>query len=131
MIYQTLAILKATALLIVQPDLSQNAVKASAVGAIEGVDVFLISMALYIIGIGLHSLFVDREVELPQWLKLEDLEDLKANLISVVIVVLAVLFLKEAVSWSGGNDILAFGAANGLVIGALAFFLIKGGRRNT
>jgi uncharacterized membrane protein YqhA len=34
----------------------------------------------------------------PRWLKVRDLEDLKANLVSVVIAVLAVLFLRETVA---------------------------------
>jgi uncharacterized membrane protein YqhA len=54
-----------------------------------------------------------------------DLEDLKANVVSVVIAVLAVLFLAEAVGWDDTRDILGFGAALALVIVALTFFLMS------
>jgi hypothetical protein len=37
----------------------------------------------------------------------------------------SVLFLREAVSWEGDRDILAFGAALALVVAFLTFFLRK------
>jgi uncharacterized membrane protein YqhA len=52
-----------------------------------------------------------------------DFEDVKANLVSVVIAVLAVLFLREAVAWNGERDILGFGSALALVIAALSLYL--------
>ena len=54
---------------------------------------------------------------------MHDLEDLKANLVSIVIAVLAVLFLREAVGWDGERDLLHFGAVLALVIAALTLFL--------
>jgi len=60
---------------------------------------------------------------LPRWLVVQDFEDVKANLVSVVIAVLAVLFLREAVAWSGDGDILGFGSALALVIAALSLYL--------
>lgn len=124
-VYQSLSLMREVIEVFVNADLSQAAVKRFAVAAIEGVDVFLIAIALYITGLGLHALFVDEKAELPGWLKVNDLDDLKANLISVVIAVLAVLFLKEAVSMSGTGSILGFGIANGVVIAALTIFLRK------
>jgi uncharacterized membrane protein YqhA len=104
-------------------ELTPKAAKIYAVGVVEGVDVFLIAIAVYIISIGLYALFVDETVERPRWLELTDLEDLKAHLVSVVIAVLAVLFLREAVAWDGSRDILGFGLAVGATIAALALFL--------
>lgn len=52
------------------------------------------------IGLGLYRLFVDPELPLPAWLKIRDLDDLKNNLVSSVIAVLSVLFLREA-AWAG------------------------------
>jgi uncharacterized membrane protein YqhA len=101
--------------------------KTLAIGLIEAVDAFLIAIALYIISLGLYVLFVDDTVCLPKWLKIHDLDDLKNNLVSVVIVVLAVLFLREAITRESGYDLLAFGATLTLVILALTFFLAKKG----
>jgi uncharacterized membrane protein YqhA len=109
------------------PAVSSKAAKALAVGLIEVVDVFLIAITMYIIGLSLYVLFVDDTLPLPSWLRVRDLEDLKANLVSLVIVVLAVMFLREAVAWSGSDDILSFAAALALMIAALVWFLaVKG-----
>ncbi|MDN8614721.1 YqhA family protein [Variovorax ginsengisoli] len=108
---------------------SAKAVKIFAVGIVEAVDVFLIAIAVYIISIGLYSLFIDDKLPLPKWLEVHNLEDLKGNLVSVVIAVLAVLFLREVVAWDGTSAIAAFGAGMALVIGALTFFLIKNNAR--
>ncbi|MFM0034567.1 YqhA family protein [Paraburkholderia strydomiana] len=105
--------------------LTAKSVKIFAVGIVEAVDVFLIAIAVYIISIGLYSLFIDDKLPLPKWLEVTNLEDLKGNLVSVVIAVLAVLFLREAVAWDGTRDIAAFGVALAMVIAALTFFLMK------
>jgi uncharacterized membrane protein YqhA len=43
--------------------------------------------------------------------------------VSIVIAVLAVLFLREAVAWDGEPDLLSLGAVLALFIAALTFFL--------
>jgi uncharacterized membrane protein YqhA len=104
---------------------SPRSAKVLAIALIETVDVFLIAIAVYITSLGLYALFVDSTLPMPPWLKVNDLEDLKNNLVSVVIAVLAVLFLGEAVAWDGSRDLLALGAALALVIVALNFFLAR------
>src|SRR5262249_43934267 len=59
--------------------------RALAVGLIEAIDVFLIAIVALVIGLGLHRLFVDETLPLPRWLKIDDLEDLKGYLVSIVI----------------------------------------------
>lgn len=97
--------------------------KALAVGLIEAIDVFLIAIVALIIGLGLHTLFVDDTLPLPRWLKIEDLEDLKWHLVSIIIAVLAVLFLREAVERAKDLDLLRLAAALALMIVALVLFL--------
>ena len=63
-----------------------------------------------------------------RWLKIHDLEDLKMHLVSIVIAVLAVLFLREAVERAGDFDLLKLAAALALIIAALALFLSMRGR---
>lgn len=70
-------------------EISSKSAKVFAVGLIEAVDVFLIAIALYIISLGLYVLFVDDRLPLPRWLEIQDLDDLKGHLVSVVIAVLA------------------------------------------
>jgi uncharacterized membrane protein YqhA len=124
-VYELIVIVTALYVVLREPVINSKAAKVFAVGLIEGVDVFLIAIAVYITSVGVYALFVDDTVDRPKWLKLTDLEDLKANLVSVVIAVLAVLFLREAIAWDGSRDLLAFGVAVAAVIGSLSLFLLK------
>lgn len=109
--------------LIAKPEVSAKGAKALVLSFIEIVDVFLLGTVLVIIALGLYELFVDPEIVTPEWLHIRTLDDLKSKLVGVVIVVLAVLFLGQAVSWNGERDLLRFGAAVALVIAALTYFL--------
>jgi uncharacterized membrane protein YqhA len=97
--------------------------RALAVGLIEAIEVFLIAIVALVIGFGLYRLFVDETLPLPRWLKIDDLEDLKGYLVSIVIAVLAVLFLRQAVERAGDIDLLRLAGALALMIVALVLFL--------
>ena len=94
-----------------------------AVELIEITDVILLGTVLYIVALGLYQLFIDQNLPLPRWLKVNDLTDLKRDLIGVVVVLLGVSFLGEVVNWEGDRDLLPLGAAIALVIAALGFIL--------
>lgn len=98
-----------------------KAVKAFAISGIELADLCLIATAFYIIGIGLYELFIG-EVQLPDWLVIASLDDLKSKLTSLIVVVLGVTFLAQAATWDGKTDLLPFGLALALVILALSVF---------
>ena len=49
-------------------------------------------------------------------------ENLKSNLVTVVIVVMAVTFLGQIVSWTGEPELFGFGVVVALVIAALSFY---------
>jgi uncharacterized membrane protein YqhA len=104
--------------------ISPKAAKVLAVGLIEAIDIFLIAIVANMIGQGLYKLFVDPAHQLPAWLQIRDMDDLKSHLASSVIAVLAVLFMREAVAWDGQRNLLQLGAAITLVIFALTFYLI-------
>jgi uncharacterized membrane protein YqhA len=125
LVYEAIVVAETVIEIIREGAVSSKAAKVLAVRLIEAVDVFLIAIALFIISLGLYSLFVDDTLPLPRWLEVHSLDDLKENLVSVVIAVLAVLFLREAVAWEGGRDLLPFGAAIALVVAALTFFLMR------
>jgi uncharacterized membrane protein YqhA len=97
--------------------------KALALECIEIVDLFLLATVFYIIALGLYELFVDDRVQLPQWLIIRDLDDLKNKLAGVVVVVMAVTFLGQVVSWDGQRDLLGYGVAIAFVIAALTYFV--------
>jgi uncharacterized membrane protein YqhA len=90
---------------------------------IEVFDLFLLGTVMLIMALSLYELFFDSDLKLPARLEIRTFEDLKSNLVTVVIVVLAVTFLGQIVSWNGEADLFAFGAAVALGIVALNFYL--------
>lgn len=63
---------------------------------IELMDKFLIAVGLYIFAVGLYELFVG-ELDLPDWLEVKDLHDIKTRLSHVLLLVMAVAFLEHLV----------------------------------
>lgn len=96
--------------------------KALILAFIELTDLFLLATVLYVIAIGLFELFVDDRLDLPNWLEIHDLNDLKDKLIGVVVVVMGVLFLGQVVTWDGQRDLLGYGVGIAAVIAALTWF---------
>ena len=98
-------------------------VKIFSLALINIVDYLLLATGFYIISLGFYELFIDDRLNLPAWLIFHDFEDLKGKLVGIIIVVLGVNFLSNAVSWHGEIDIIGYGAAVGLVIAALTYYL--------
>jgi uncharacterized membrane protein YqhA len=94
--------------------------KHLAVELIEMTDFFLLGMVLYVVGVGMYQLFIDANIPVPAWMQVDSLSDLKSQLINVIVVVLAVSFLAEAVSWTSDRSILYFGVSIAVVIIAMA-----------
>lgn len=60
-------------------------------------------------------------MELPEWLVVTNLEQLKLNLLAVIVVMLAILFLGEAAGDLAESDgILQYGLAIAAVVAAIA-----------
>ena len=97
--------------------------KALVLAFIEVTDLFLLATVLYVIAIGLFELFVDDRLDLPNWLEIRNLDDLKQKLIGVMIVVMGVVFLGQVVTWDGQRDLLGYGGGIAVVIAALTYFL--------
>jgi uncharacterized membrane protein YqhA len=91
---------------------------------VQEADIALLATVIYVIALGLYSLFVDDSIPMPEWLSIHTLTDLKKLLASVVVVVLAVLFLGLALTWNGSRDLLVLGLSIGAVIAALSLFLL-------
>ena len=95
---------------------------------IKQADYALLATVLYVLALGLYSLFVDDRVPMPSWLRIHDLGQLKELLAGVVVVAIAVIFLGQALTWDGTTDLLAPGLASAAVIAALALFLWQAAR---
>ncbi len=95
---------------------------------IKQADYALLATVLYVLALGLYSLFVDDRIPMPGWLRIHDLGHLKELLAGVVVVAIAVIFLGQALTWDGVSDLLAPGLASAAVIAALALFLWQAAR---
>jgi uncharacterized membrane protein YqhA len=100
-----------------------KAVKLLAVSFIEVIDVLLLGTVFYITALGLYELFIDEDLPTPTWLHITQIDDLKAKLVGVVVVILVVVFLGQVVNWDGERNLLFLGTAVALVIVAITFFL--------
>ena len=98
---------------------------------IEVFDLFLLGTVMLIMAISLYELFFDSDLKLPARLEIHTFEDLKSNLVTVVVVVMAVTFLGQIVSWNGEAELFSFGLVVALVIAALNFYLwiVKGAKK--
>lgn len=90
---------------------------------VEYTDTFLLAVALYILSIGLTTLFVSENIPLPKWLSFHDFDDLKERLTSVIIVMIGVSFLGHVLKSSGGIETLWLGLGCAAVIIALSIFM--------
>ena len=92
-------------------------------------DLFLIGATLMIAAFGFYDLFIGRTgasgpgAKLPGWLRMHDLNDLKARVISMIILVAAVSFVDAVVESKGGLETLYLGVGVAVVIAALTAFL--------
>jgi uncharacterized membrane protein YqhA len=95
--------------------------RALSLELIELIDVFLLATVILITAIGLYQLFLDPHLELPEWLSVSNLEQLKANLVAVVIVMLAILFLGAVAGRRGEEtSVLDLGIGIALVVASIA-----------
>ena len=97
------------------------------------IDLFLIGATLLISAIGFYELFFERVGNegggrMPGWLQMNDLNDLKVRVISMVVLILAVTFAETVVDEASGLEVLELGGGIALVIAALVAFVRFSGR---
>lgn len=104
-------------------DVSTTGAKQLMLYFIEVFDLFLLGTVLLILALGLYELFIDPDMKTPSRLQIHTFDDLKVNLITVVIAVMAVTFLGQIMSWDGHSNLLGIGMGVAAVIAALNLFL--------
>ena len=90
---------------------------------IEFADFFLLAVVLYIMSVGLYSLFVDDGIDMPSWLQIRNLDDLKEKLVGVIVVGMGVYFLGLLIHGTEPIDLLLTGVGIGAVVLTLAYFV--------
>ena len=101
---------------------SEFGLKETIVEVLTAVDAILLGTVLLVIGYGLYELFIDTEIEVPLWLRVEDLDDLKSKLIGVVVAILAVVFVGVFVDSNRSDDVISYGVGAGALVVGLAIF---------
>lgn len=96
--------------------------KVTIVDVLTAVDAILLGTVLLVIGYGLYELFVDDLLEVPAWLEVKDLDDLKSKLIGVVVAIVAVVFVGVFVDANRAADVVSYGVGAGALVAGLALF---------
>ena len=98
--------------------------KDTIVDVLTAVDAILLGTVLLVIGYGLYELFIDTEIEVPEWLQVRDLDDLKSKLIGVVVAIIAVVFVGVFVDSNRADEVLSYGLGAGALVAGLAVFAL-------
>jgi uncharacterized membrane protein YqhA len=101
---------------------SQYGLKETIVEVLTAIDAILLGTVLLVIGYGLYELFIDTDIDVPLWLRVEDLDDLKSKLIGVVVAIIAVVYVGVFVDSNRADDVIAYGVGAGALVAGLALF---------
>lgn len=101
---------------------SSSSLKDSIVDVLTAVDAILLGTVLLVIGYGLYELFIDADIDVPAWLRVRNLDDLKSKLIGVVVAIIAVVFVGVFVDSNRASDVISYGVGAGALVVGLAIF---------
>lgn len=93
------------------------------IALVEVVDAFLVATAVLIFAFGLYELFIGK-LDLPDWIQIHNLHDLKAKLGGVLVLVMAVKFLEKLAEWKNAQDTLFYALAVALISAVLIAFSV-------
>jgi len=96
--------------------------KLTIVDILTAVDAILLGTVLLVIGYGLYELFIDEDLDVPPWLQVQDLDDLKSKLIGVVVAIISVIFVGVFVDTARASDVISYGVGAGALVTGLAVF---------
>ncbi len=91
---------------------SDEAALEATVEMVSSLDQFLLALVLLIFAYGVYRLFIVEDVDdasVPSWFQINSVTDLKVKLLETVAILVAVLFLKSALS-VGADDIIPWSA---------------------
>lgn len=123
LVYGILVTFHVIGMMFLERSFTLETAKEISLGFIEVIDLLFLGVVLYITALGLYHLFINRRIQMPQWLKIEEFEELKVILIGVVAVLLVINFTGHVVDWDGTGNILALGTAVGLVVVSIGLVL--------
>ncbi|MFM7014591.1 MAG: YqhA family protein [Actinomycetota bacterium] len=111
-------------LVVIDSIVNQTSLKDVIVSVLTAVDAILLGTVLLVIGYGLYELFIDSNLEVPSWLQIDNLDDLKSKLIGVVAAIIAVVFVGVFVDSNRAQDVISYGLGSGAILAGLAVFAL-------
>lgn len=93
----------------------------SLVKLLQVVDTYLLAVVQLIVAFGLYELFVG-DLDLPDWLQIHSLDDLKKSVIDVLVIFVAIKGIEVLFEDTGSADRLRSVGAVAVLIGALTLF---------
>ncbi len=109
-------------MVVIQAVSNELTLKESIVDVLTAIDAILLGTVLLVIGYGIYELFIDAEIDVPTWLRVDDLDDLKSKLIGVVVAIIAVVFVGVFVDSNRADDVISYGVGAGALVVGLAIF---------
>jgi uncharacterized membrane protein YqhA len=97
-----------------------------AVALIQLADVFLLGTVIYLVGLGLHLLFVTPQLPARPWIAVADLDDLKEMLVRVIVLLVGVTFLGSFVEQADDVPLWDLSVATTLVVIAFSLVILVG-----
>lgn len=95
-----------------------------AVALIQLVDVFLLGTVIYLVGLGLHLLFVNPSLSDQPWVAIGDLDDLKEMLVRVIVLLVGVTFLGSFVEYADDVEVLELSIASAIIVAAFSLVIL-------
>jgi uncharacterized membrane protein YqhA len=95
-----------------------------AVALIQLADVFLLGTVIYLVGLGLHLLFVNPWLPTEPWVAVGDLDDLKEMLVRVIVLLVGVTFLGRFVEQADDVPVPELSVATAVVIAAFSLLIL-------
>ena len=111
-------------MVVIDAVVSEKYLKDTIVEVLTAVDAILLGTVLLVIGYGLYELFIDTDIDVPAWLQVRDLDDLKSKLIGVVVAIIAVVFVGVFVDSNRADEVVAYGVGAGALVAGLALFAL-------
>jgi uncharacterized membrane protein YqhA len=88
---------------------------AGLVSLLQMIDRFLLATVILVFAVGLWELFVS-DLDLPEWLEIKSLDDLKSKLGDVIVLVVSIKTLEKLTTLKDPLDALLYAAAGGIII---------------
>ena len=95
------------------------------IALLKTIDIYLLALIQFIMVIGLYELFIG-ELDVPDWLKIDSIDDLKKSIVDILVIFVAVKGIEGLLKQKDPLDALTFvGAASSLILVLTLFRFVK------